>query len=105
MDGRDLLKNITMDKIIEKLKAIREWLNKIPQDKLLHFIAGAMIVALFALIKPFAAYAWSMGVIAGIVKEWYDGGHGGVKEFRDFLATSIGALAMQVVVWLMLLLW
>lgn len=94
-----------MNKIIEKLKAFREWLDKIPQDKLLHFIAGAMTVALFALIKPFAAYAWTMGVIAGIIKEWYDGGHGGSREFNDFLATSIGAFSMQAAVWLYLLIY
>lgn len=94
-----------MNKIIEKLKAIREWLDKIPQDKLLHFIAGAMIVALFALIKPFAAYAWTMGIIAGIVKECYDWQRGGQFDALDVVATTAGAVTMQVFITFCLLCW
>ncbi len=94
-----------MNKIKDILKAIRNWLDKIPQDKLLHFIAGAMLTAVFAMIKPFAPYACSVGIIAGIVKEWYDGGHGGSREFYDFFATSVGAIAMQIIVGLYMLFW
>lgn len=94
-----------MKRMIELLQAVRQWLDSIQQDKLLHFIVGAMITVVFALIKPFAPYAFTCGIIAGILKEWYDGGNGGQKEFADFIATSIGALVAQIFVWLQLLCW
>jgi hypothetical protein len=40
-------------------------LGSIPQDKLLHFIAGALIVALCSFIKGFAPYAWEAERVAG----------------------------------------
>ena len=94
-----------MKRIGELLRAVRKWLDTIQQDKLLHVIVGAMITAVFALIKPFACYACTCGIIAGILKEWYDGGNGGRKEFADFFATSIGAIVAQIFVWLQLLCW
>lgn len=94
-----------MERIKNILEAIRTWLDGIPSDKLLHGIAGAIITAAFALIKPFACFAFSIGIIAGILKEWYDGGHGGNQEFADFVATGIGAIVMQIVIWLMLICW
>ncbi len=84
---------------------IRNWLDKIPQDKLLHFIAGGIITAVFALIKPIAPFACVFGILAGIVKELYDEKNGGVCDVWDFIATSIGAIALQVGVWIIILLW
>lgn len=80
-------------------------LGSIPQDKLLHFIAGALIVALCSFIKGFAPYAWVAGVVAGMLKEVYDSRNNGSVEVLDFAATTAGALAMQMAVWLYLIIW
>lgn len=80
-------------------------LGSIPQDKLLHFIAGALIVALCSFIKGFAPYAWVAGVVAGMLKEFYDSRGNGSVEVLDFAATTAGALAMQMAVWLYLIIW
>lgn len=80
-------------------------LGGIPQDKLLHFIAGALIVALCAFVKGFAPYAWVAGVVAGALKEFYDSRSNGSVEVLDFAATTAGALAMQMAVWLYLIIW
>lgn len=80
-------------------------LGSIPQDKLLHFIAGALIVALCSFIKGFAPYAWVAGVVAGMLKEFYDSRGNGSVEILDFAATTAGALAMQMAVWLYLIIW
>lgn len=80
-------------------------LGSIPQDKLLHFIAGALIVALCSFIKGFAPYAWVAGVVAGMLKEFYDSRDNGSVEVLDFAATTAGALAMQMAVWLYLIIW
>lgn len=80
-------------------------LGSIPQDKLLHFIAGALIVALCSFIKGFAPYAWVAGVVAGMLKEFYDSRGNGSVEVLDFAATTAGALAMQMAVWFYLIIW
>lgn len=80
-------------------------LGSIPQDKLLHFIAGALIVALCAFIKGFAPYAWVAGVVAGMLKEFFDSRGNGSVEVLDFAATTAGALAMQMAVWFYLIIW
>lgn len=80
-------------------------LGNIPQDKLLHFIAGALIVALCSFIKGFAPYAWVAGVVAGMFKEFFDSRGNGSVEVLDFAATTAGALAMQMAVWFYLIIW
>lgn len=80
-------------------------LGSIPQDKLLHFIAGSLIVALCAFIKGFAPYAWVAGVVAGMLKEFYDSRGNGSVEVLDFAATTAGALTMQMAVWFYLIIW
>lgn len=80
-------------------------LGSIPKDKHLHFIAGALIVALCASVKGFAPYAWGAGVVAGALKEFYDSRGYGSVEVLDFAATTAGALTMQMAVWLYLIIW
>ena len=80
-------------------------LGSIQQDKLLHFIAGALIVALCSFIKGFAPYAWVAGVVAGMLKEFFDSRGNGSVEVLDFAATTAGALAMQMAVWFYLIIW
>lgn len=80
-------------------------LGKVPQDKLLHFIAGMLITALFAVIKTVAPYALFFGMLAGVLKEWWDNGNDGSVEWKDILTTCLGALLMQIFIWLYFLIW
>lgn len=91
-----------MKKIVAKVFSL---LGRIPQDRLLHFVAGMLIVAVFALWRVSAPYAWSAGVLAGIGKEFYDERSGGTADPVDCLATAAGAFAMQAAVWAYLLMW
>lgn len=91
-----------MRKIFAKITGL---LGSIPQDKLLHFIAGALIVALCAFIKGLAPYAWVAGVVAGVLKEFYDSRGNGSVEVLDFAATTAGALTMQIAIWFYLVIW
>lgn len=91
-----------MKRIIAKITGL---LGSIPPDKLLHFIAGALIVALCAFVKGFAPYAWVAGVVAGMLKEFYDSRGNGSVEVLDFAATTAGALTMQMAVWFYLIIW
>lgn len=91
-----------MKKIVAKVFSL---LGRIPQDKLLHFMAGMLIVAAVAIWKLLAPYAWTLGVIAGACKERYDGRNGGEVDVWDFAATVFGAVAMQGFVWLYLVAW
>ena len=91
-----------MRKIFSKITGL---LGSIPQDKLLHFIAGALIVALCAFIKGFAPYAWVAGVVAGMLKEFFDSRGNGSVELLDFAATTAGALTMQLAVWFYMIIW
>lgn len=91
-----------MKRILAKISGA---LGSIPKDKLLHFIAGALIVALCAFVKGFAPYAWVAGVVAGVLKEFFDSRGNGSVEVLDFAATTAGALAMQMAVWFYLIIW
>ena len=91
-----------MKRIFAKISSA---LSCIPQDKLLHFSAGALIVALCAFVKGFAPYAWVVGVVAGALKEFYDSRGNGSVEVLDFAATTAGALTMQMTVWFYLIIW
>ena len=79
------------------------WLAKIPQDKLLHFIGGLGIGFLgfcgwYELAGERLAVAWGAGVliatICGLLKETMDkrGGYGGNCDIWDLVATQTGGL-------------
>lgn len=91
-----------MRKLWNKIVAI---LEGIQQDKLLHFVAGMLIVAFFACVKAVAPFAFIFGMLAGVLKEWWDGKNGGSVERKDIIATWLGAVVMQMLVWLYLLIW
>lgn len=91
-----------MKRIFDKISGL---LGGIPKDKLLHFIAGTLIVALCAFVKGFAPYAWVAGLVAGALKEFYDSRCNGSVEVLDFAATTAGALTMQMAVWFYLIIW
>lgn len=81
------------------------WLPALPADKLLHFVAGAVITAVVALCRPVAVVACFAGVLAGIVKECYDWQGGGQFDVLDVVATASGAVAMQLFIAFCLLCW
>lgn len=91
-----------MKKILSKILVS---LGTIASDKLLHFICGMIAAALIAPFRILAPYAFIMGVMAGIGKELYDKKKGGKIDWHDMAATVIGALVLQIFVWLYLLFW
>ena len=91
-----------MGRIWNRIVAV---LATIPQDKLLHLIAGMLITALVACVKAVAPLALFSGLIAGICKEWWDSRHGGSVEYADIVATWLGAVVMQIFVLLYLFIW
>lgn len=91
-----------MKRIIAKISGA---LGSIPQDKLLHFIAGFLIVAVCSLYEAFAPYACSVTALVGFCKECYDRRYGGNVDVWDFAATLIGAVTMQIFVLLYLITW
>lgn len=92
-------------KINEMIAHIDAWLRAIPQDKLLHFIAGAGITAVVAVVRPLALVAWVVGVGAGIGKELYDWRKWGKLDTWDAVATAIGAVTMQIFLAICLICW
>lgn len=59
-------------------------------DKQAHFLAGAAIAATTALyLDPL--YGLIAGIAAGAVKELYDRAGYGTPDFKDFIATALGA--------------
>lgn len=84
------------------LKKVIDFLGTIPSDKMLHFIAGLMIVAVTAIVFPCAAnYAVVSAIIAGFFKEAIDEFDYGGWSWRDILATVIGGVVMQIIIWIM----
>jgi len=73
------------------LEQVLTRLNSIPADKVAHFAAG---VILFAVFLPFTGpqYALTLAVIAGFVKELYDGlnKENHTPDVWDALVTSAG---------------
>jgi hypothetical protein len=79
--------------------------GRIQQDKLLHFIAGFLIVAVCSLYEALAPYAWNVATLVGFCKERYDSRHDGNVDAWDFAATLIGAVTMQIFVLLYFITW
>lgn len=84
------------------LKRIINALCSISSDKMLHFVAGLMIVAVAAIVFPCAAnYAIVSAVIAGFFKEAIDKFEYGGWSWWDLVATAIGGFVMQIIIWIM----
>lgn len=59
-------------------------------DKQAHFFAGAAIAAIIALyLDPTLGFA--AGILAGLTKELLDRMGYGTPDFKDFIATALGA--------------
>lgn len=83
------------------LKKILNSLGTIPSDKMLHFIAGLMIVAVTAIVFPCAAnYAVVSAIIAGFFKEAIDEFDYGGWSWWDLVATAMGGFVMQLIIWI-----
>jgi len=80
-----------MESILRKIAGV-------PKDKLLHFTAG-MLLFLLANIFFTSAYSLLVVFLIGLLKEAYDRFHTlHSVEFKDFLATSLGALVVYVLI-------
>jgi hypothetical protein len=68
-------------------------MNKIPVDKLLHFLVG---IAIAAILYPFGyQVALIVVIVAALGKElWDDYGKKGTPEVMDFLVTVLGGLLL-----------
>lgn len=71
---------------------------RIPGDKVVHLLAGALIALTALLFTGSVLIAVAMAVIAGGWKEWWDSrGHGQV-ELADLVATIAGGVLAVVCV-------
>lgn len=78
-------------KIWNKLIAL---IAKIPVDKLYHFIAGLIIMAVFGiLLGPWAIF---VVIAAAIAKEVIDYKAYGLFDIKDALATIIGGIVLML---------
>lgn len=65
---------------------------RIPGDKVVHLLAGALIALTALLLTGNSLIAVAMAVVAGAWKEWWDSrGHGQV-ELADLVATIVGGI-------------
>ena len=75
--------------------AIVKFICSVPYDKLLHFIAGLIIAAIFAL--PLHMKACIVPVVfAGFIKEFFDLWTTEKQDWWDFAATCFGGLVIQI---------
>jgi hypothetical protein len=86
---------------MEVLKKIIDFLGSIQADKLLHLISGMLIAGMVGIIPCFANYAFIVAVVAGVAKEVYDEFSYGGWDSLDLLYTAIGAVVMQIFVWVL----
>lgn len=70
------------------------WLEAIPRDKGLHFVAGVIVAAFFALALGVKA-AILPALIAGLFKEAFDKLTTGEVDWLDLVATCLGGLLVQ----------
>lgn len=81
-------------KIWDKIVAL---FYAIPFDKWLHFFAGVIIASCAALTFNIE-WPWWPAMLAGGIKEGFDYGTTGEADWKDFLATTLGGLLIQLFV-------
>ena len=64
----------------------------IPQDKLLHFVAGSICSAFVYVITLNLVLAIGASALLGIAKEVYDSRGHGTVEVADAVATAVGGI-------------
>lgn len=89
-----------MNKIKEIISKFENWLVSVPNDKLLHFIAGLLITSFFAIVIPFtASWCISFAIVAGLVKEAIDEYKNPMNwSNEDLFATVLGGFVIQAFV-------
>lgn len=83
-----------MRKIWDK---IVEWILNVPSDKRLHFSAGVIIAAFFAIALGMKFCVFPV-IFAALFKEAFDQWTSGEWDWWDIAATVIGGLVPQVFV-------
>lgn len=88
--------------IIKKiLKTLMGWIGSISPDKLLHFIAGTLIAAFFAIVFPCTAnWCIVFAFVAGLAKEIIDQYRYKGWDFLDLAYTVAGGGIIQIFAWL-----
>ena len=69
---------------------VKQILEKLEKDKLLHFVAGSLVYASTSWFLGY--YALALVVVVAIGKEVYDNYYGGTVDVYDALATIAGGL-------------
>lgn len=69
---------------------VQEFINKLPKDKLLHFIAGVMIYQ--STFWVIGYYSLALVVVIAIGKEVYDHYYNGTVDVLDAVATVFGGI-------------
>lgn len=81
------------------LNKIFQKVAEIPHDKLLHIVAGMLITLIVAIFSPLAPYAFVFGFVAGCFKELYDRFFGGTVDGNDIVATTLGSVIAQLIIY------
>lgn len=77
------------------------WLGGIARDKLLHFIAGALIATFFALVMPcLARWCVVFAILVGVAKESIDQYRYNGWDWVDLAYTVGGGFIIQIFAWL-----
>lgn len=85
-----------MKNFIYKLyNSIAEFLFSIPNDKLLHCIAGLIIAAFFSMVLHSSFCIFAV-IFCAIVKEFIDMARGTGFDWQDLVATIGGGLLIQL---------
>ena len=90
-----------METIKKIFTAVAAFLGSIANDKLLHFICGMLVASFFVIVvPPTASFAFVFAIFIGALKELFD--HYVYKSWcwYDLLATVLGGLIIQIMVWL-----
>ena len=85
------------------LKKNRNWIVSIPQDKLLHLLAGLLINAYsLGIAYRIVSFWWAVligfvvALVVLILKEVYDKNHGGSVEVMDVVYGLAGCILIDV---------
>lgn len=84
-----------MRKIWDKIVA---WILSIPADKRLHFVCGIIIASFFAIALDMKFCAWPLIFFAAAKEMWDIWGSGQQFDWKDFVATLLGAFIPQIFV-------
>ena len=78
------------------MKTILRFLLSIPQDKLLHYIVGALIYEICCHFMHWGI-AFIVVFLVSVAKEFYDVMTGGKADIMDIAAAMLGSLTMFLI--------